>query len=213
MCLWRHLIDIHPEHLKDLDTRLLGNPLQMHEHFESICARSNNTVESVEVASGPHLSAADILDLSQALTASAPSLKAVFCSVGRDDRSGTLAAILVLARRCPQLETLQLRTDRHCMIEQFFEYTSCAAQPSHFSLTNSGLDVSTTLSDDQALLFDHATTLEFKLTTDHGEQYRKTGNASVSLLARLLRNPAIEKLTVRGLSGTHQECTHFQRQL
>lgn len=98
-----------------------------------------------------------------------------------------------------------------------FSQASCVAKPSCFRLTVPSLstyDRSPDSSDDHDLMFYHSTTLEFKLTDisgvgmkDRPANHKQGRFVPLRMFARLLRNQAVEHLTVHGLwVGTSEPC-------
>lgn len=108
-----------------------------------------------------------------------------------------------LAGHCPRLETLELRAWGVFHLEKLAVEKPCVAKPRHFSLTSQTYPSPARRSgllEGQAALFDHATTLEFKIERTPGFMDLIPW-ITVGTLARLLKNPAVEKLTVHGLWG------------
>lgn len=82
--LWCHLTDIGSGRVNAWDLKK-ENPPPMREHSDFLCARSNHTVESVELLGALRYQAAD---LAQALVSSAASLKVIGWSKGYFDTFG-----------------------------------------------------------------------------------------------------------------------------
>lgn len=170
----------------------------LHQYFKTIGARCGNSVESVDLL---NLTWSQLPMLAEGLMASAQSLRHIRWSSEQGNLDSLRAAVR-LAWRCPQLEMLELRTWGMCKRRELVNVMPCVARPRHFSLTCASIsdrDHLEALSEDQAAMFDHATTLEFRLTKyPHSNEGRWM---PVSMFARLLQNQAIERLTVHGLWG------------
>lgn len=142
---------------------------------------------------------ADVPTIAEGLMASAPSLKHISWS-SRPGHLNDIRAVIRLATRCPRLETLKLLTFKACNIEELTVGPTCVAKPRHFSLTSGRSHFAATLYDNQATLFDHATTVEFKCSVFHFTA-SQTYWSTLRTVARVLRNSTIKKLAIHDLFG------------
>lgn len=165
-------------------------------HFGILGARCGNAVESVDFVS---LSRA-VPELAAGLKASTQSLRHIRWSAGPANLEA-LRAVVLLARCCPKLETLELRSHDTHDLREFSKKCPSWCKPLSFTFIADGFSSQQGSLDLLAItpmLFDHATTLELKRNTLRGDEPCVRW-ISVHILARVLKNPAIEKLTLHGL--------------
>lgn len=195
--LWRHLSfkETKPFHHPPRDPQLQC------ARFESIASRSGNTVESIELE-------ASHLILSAILSASLRNCTQTLKHIRWSSEGGPVESLRVavrLARRCPQLEMLELNTWHEFDLTELVNDTTIVAKPRHVSIVSGGrsevLGPSLFIPDTHAALFDHATTLEFKLDRCQWS-FARSQWIPVQTFARLLKNLAVKKLTVHGLCSS-----------
>lgn len=185
--LWRHLSFSVAKVSRHSDAKLIR------KHFENLGARCGNTVESVDFANLDCPSGALLI---RGLLASASCLKHL-----RSDPE-TDSQVAELAGRCPQLETLELHTGHVMLSILLVVDAACVAKPKHFVLESFSLcetlAFTVELPNEKATLFDHATTLDFRVRGYYAHK-KKGWIMPLDTFARILRNPAVEQLTVHGL--------------
>lgn len=164
-------------------------------------AKCGNAVETVDFTT---LEWDTLSSLAYGLMASTSTVRHVRWVSTGEERLECLRAVSFLSHHCPHLETLELRAQGACVLADLLVEAPSVAKARYFSLTTASfwfMLVSPDVQDDQVLPFDHATTLEFRLTS---YPLRGNGWLSIHTFNRILKIPAVEKLTVHGLwDGGH----------
>lgn len=166
-------------------------------------ARCYGTLEEVYFTG---LSDESVMGLVEGLKSYAQSLKAIRCSASEEDGQDSfepMLEVIGLAKLCPRLETLKLRSDNFFEPSDLVNSAPGIAWPRHISLTACALDDSLdgppTVRFGMSLI-DRTRSFEFKLIDYEADVLsgEEVGMSTHTFL-RFFNNRTLEKLTVHGL--------------